>query len=57
MPVERTKMGATMLLVSVVLFSVNGLWLTAVLYALFAGLSVAGWRAWTAMARAEQARG
>ncbi len=44
-------------LVSVVLFSVKGLWLTAALYALFAVLSVAGWRAWTALARAEPAHG
>lgn len=32
--------------VSVALFAGKGLWLTALLYALFAGLSVAGWRAW-----------
>ena len=31
---------------SVGLFAVKGLWLTALLYALFALLSVAGWRAW-----------
>lgn len=33
-------------LVSVALFASKGLWLTALLYALFAALSVAGWRAW-----------
>jgi nicotinamide mononucleotide transporter len=33
-------------LVSVVLFAVKGLWLTVLLYALFAALSVVGWRAW-----------
>jgi nicotinamide mononucleotide transporter len=55
--VENWPVWLAVNLVSVVLFSVKGLWLTAVLYALFAGLSVAGWRAWTAMARAEQARG
>jgi len=33
-------------LVSVALFAHKGLWLTALLYALFALLSVAGWRAW-----------
>jgi nicotinamide mononucleotide transporter len=33
-------------LVSVGLFAYKGLWLTVVLYALFAGLSLAGWRAW-----------
>lgn len=32
---------------SVGLFAHKGLWLTALLYALFAGLSVAGWRAWS----------
>ncbi|HMS06438.1 MAG TPA: nicotinamide riboside transporter PnuC [Burkholderiaceae bacterium] len=35
-------------LVSVGLFAYKGLWLTVVLYALFAALSVAGWRAWHA---------
>lgn len=33
-------------LVSVALFAVKGLWLTVLLYAVFAALSVAGWRAW-----------
>jgi nicotinamide mononucleotide transporter len=32
--------------VSVVLFAVKGLWLTVLLYAIFAVLSVVGWRAW-----------
>ncbi len=32
--------------VSVTLFAYKGLWLTVVLYALFAVLSVVGWRAW-----------
>jgi nicotinamide mononucleotide transporter len=32
---------------SVALFAYKSLWLTAVLYALFAALSVIGWRAWT----------
>ena len=32
--------------VSLVLFAVKGLWLTVVLYALFALLSLVGWRAW-----------
>lgn len=32
--------------VSVALFAHKGLWLTVVLYALFAALSVQGWRAW-----------
>jgi nicotinamide mononucleotide transporter len=34
-------------LVSVALFAVKGLWLTVLLYAVFAALSVAGWRAWS----------
>lgn len=33
-------------LVSVGLFAWKGLWLTVLLYAVFAGLSVLGWRAW-----------
>jgi len=33
---------------SVGLFAVKGLWLTVFLYALFAALSVVGWRAWRA---------
>lgn len=36
--------------VSVALFAVKGLWLTVLLYTLFAVLSVVGWRAWAAMA-------
>lgn len=32
--------------ISVALFAHKGLWLTALLYALFAALSVVGWRAW-----------
>lgn len=33
-------------LVSIALFSVKGLWLTVILYALFTGLAVVGWRKW-----------
>jgi nicotinamide mononucleotide transporter len=36
--------------VSVALFAYKGLWLTALLYALFALLSVVGWRAWRRLA-------
>ena len=43
-------------LVSVALFAHKALWLTAVLYALFAVLSVAGWRVWRQRLR-EQAHG
>lgn len=39
-------------LVSVALFAYKGLWLTVVLYALFAGLSAVGWRAWRLKAAA-----
>jgi nicotinamide mononucleotide transporter len=40
-------------LVSVGLFAFKALWLTAALYALFALLSLAGWRAWTERARTD----
>ncbi|HOY34577.1 MAG TPA: nicotinamide riboside transporter PnuC [Piscinibacter sp.] len=39
--------------VSVALFAYKGLWLTVVLYAVFVLLSLAGWRAWSALARTE----
>jgi nicotinamide mononucleotide transporter len=42
--------------VSVALFAHKALWLTAVLYALFALLSIVGWRVWQ-QRLAEQARG
>jgi len=41
-------------LISVALFASKGLWLTVLLYALFAGLSVVGWRAWSRLARGAQ---
>jgi nicotinamide mononucleotide transporter len=37
--------------VSVLLFAYKGLWLTALLYGLFALLSVLGWRTWARRAR------
>jgi nicotinamide mononucleotide transporter len=37
--------------VSVGLFAFKGLWLTVLLYAVFAAMSVAGWRAWQRLAR------
>lgn len=43
-------------LVSVALFAVKGLWLTVGLYAVFAALSVVGWRVWAAQAAAPAAR-
>ncbi len=39
-------------IVSVALFATKGLWLTVLLYALFAVLSVVGWRAWNQRAAA-----
>jgi nicotinamide mononucleotide transporter len=39
-------------LVSVALFAYKGLWLTVLLYGLFAALSVVGWRTWKALADA-----
>lgn len=42
-------------LFSIGLFAYKGLWLTAVLYALFAALSWVGWRAWSQQARGGQA--
>lgn len=38
--------------VSVALFAHKGLWLTVLLYVLFTVLSIAGWRAWRALAEA-----
>lgn len=37
--------------VSVALFAYKGLWLTVVLYVVFIGMSVVGWRTWHRMAR------
>ena len=44
-------------LVSIGLFAVKGLWLTVLLYALFAVLSVVGWREWLKLVRAGAAHG
>lgn len=44
-------------LASTGLFAFKGLWLTVVLYAVFAALSVVGWRAWRVMAAADDATG
>jgi nicotinamide mononucleotide transporter len=45
--VENWAVWLAVNLVSVLLFAYKGLWLTALLYALFAVLSVGwGWRAW-----------
>ncbi|MDP3614680.1 MAG: nicotinamide riboside transporter PnuC, partial [Rubrivivax sp.] len=37
--------------VSVALFAYKGLWLTVLLYALFAALSLLGWRTWQRLAQ------
>ena len=49
--VENWPVWLAVNLVSVALFAYKGLALTAVLYALFAALSVLGWRAWRQQAR------
>lgn len=43
-------------LVSLPLFALKGLWLTVILYALFALLSIAGWRAWQRLLGQRDAR-
>ena len=48
--VENWPVWLAVNLVSVALFAFKGLWLTVLLYALFAVLSVVGWRAWSALA-------
>ncbi len=50
--VENWAVWLAVNVVSVALFAYKGLWLTVVLYALFAALSVVGWRAWRAKASA-----
>jgi nicotinamide mononucleotide transporter len=50
--VENWPTWALVNVVSVALFAYKGLWLTVVLYALFAGMSVAGWKAWQQKASA-----
>ena len=52
--VENWPVWLAVNLVSVALFATKGLWLTVLLYALFAILSLVGWRAWR---RLEQAGG
>lgn len=43
---ETWPMWCVINMLSVLLFALQGLWLTSVLYLVFAVLSVAGWRAW-----------
>ncbi len=49
--IENWLMWIVVNMVSVALFVYKGLWLTAILYSLFIGLSVVGWRAWSARLR------
>ncbi len=49
--VENWAVWTIVNLFSTGLFAYKGLWLTVLLYALFAGLSVVGWRAWQRLAR------
>jgi nicotinamide mononucleotide transporter len=48
--VENWPVWLAVNLVSMLLFGIKGLWLTVILYGLFAVLSVIGWRAWRARA-------
>lgn len=48
--VENWPVWLAVNLVSVALFAAKGLWLTVLLYAIFALLSLAGWRAWQRIA-------
>lgn len=49
--VENWAVWLVVNVVSVGLFAVKGLWLTVLLYAIFAVLSVVGWRAWAKLER------
>jgi nicotinamide mononucleotide transporter len=49
--VENWPLWVAVNLVSIVLFAYKGLWLTVLLYAVFAGLALLGWRAWRDLAR------
>jgi nicotinamide mononucleotide transporter len=49
--VENWPVWIAVNLVSIGLFAYKGLWLTVLLYLLFAGLSVVGWRAWQRLVR------
>jgi len=49
--VENWPMWVVVNAVSIALFAYKGLWVTAVLYAIFLGMSFAGWRAWQQVER------
>lgn len=55
--VENWPVWLAVNVVSTALFAFKGLWLTVVLYALFALMSVAGWRAWRDLAARGAAHG
>lgn len=48
--VENWPVWIAVNLVSIALFAIKGLWLTVLLYALFAVMAWAGWRAWSHLA-------
>lgn len=50
--VENWPVWVAVNLVSIALFAFKGLWLTVVLYVLFAALALVGWRAWARRAEA-----
>ncbi len=50
--VENWPLWVAVNVFSIGLFAYKGLWLTVLLYAVFAVLAVAGWREWTRLARA-----
>jgi nicotinamide mononucleotide transporter len=49
--VENWPVWVAVNLVSIALFAYKGLWLTVLLYALFAALALVGWRTWAQRAR------
>lgn len=53
--VENWPVWVAVNIVSVALFATKALWLTALLYAVFAALALAGWRAWAARLPAPRA--
>lgn len=54
--VENWPVWIAVNLVSVVLFAVKGLWLTVLLYAVFAVMAAFGWRAWHRLAEEHRGR-
>lgn len=53
--VENWPVWLVVNLVSMALYAYKGLWLTLILYAWFAGMSVLGWRAWLRLASSRTA--